>query len=224
VADGRVVAALRRSSRPPKAGAPLPAELATALAAQAGEALNAEATPDRWAVVLDALSFSPVRTSVKPVSIPETKPEELLVAVRKSAARLPAIATLFGVEADGSGTAGGRGRRVRPSGRPAGATGSGPRIPPPPAREEAAGDAPVSESVPMAAAEEARTEDASLVESVDVERMPTEDEGSATGVVSPPPPHHAAQPHVDVPTGDEPSLVEALDPEHVPVPEEPGEG
>ena len=133
VADGRIVGALRRSSRPPKAGAPLPSELATTMAAQAGEALTAEVTPDRWAVVLDALSFSPVRTSVTPASIPEDKPEELLVAVRKSAARLPAIAALFGIEPDAP-PSGGRSRRSpRPSGRrgPERASGS-PRIPPPP--------------------------------------------------------------------------------------------
>lgn len=127
--DGRVVAALRRSSRPPKAGAPLPAELAATLATQTGAALAADTPGDRWAVVLDALSFSPVRTSVTPAGVPEEPSEELLAAVRKSASRLPAIAALFGIEAEASPAPGGRTRRPRPGGRPEGAP---PRIPAPP--------------------------------------------------------------------------------------------
>lgn len=211
VADGRVVGALRRSSRPPKAGAPLPAELAAKLAAQAGEALSAEATADRWAVVLDALSFSPVRTSVTPAGVPEEKPEELLAAVRKSAARLPAIAALFGVEAEPAAAAA-RGRRPRPAGgRPGGApTPGGPRIPPPP-------------PLPTADAANAAEEE-SVVARVDVEHPPAPGEDPAAldqgGVVAPPEPHHAAQPHIDVPDAEEVALVDKLNPELAPAPED----
>ncbi len=125
VAGGRVVAALRRSSRPPKAGAPLPAELAATLATQTSEALNAEVTADRWAVLLDALSFSPVRTSVTPISVPEARPEELVTAVRRSASRLPVIAALFGLAPEPAPPIG-RTRRTRPAGRPIPPPGPGP--------------------------------------------------------------------------------------------------
>ena len=80
--DGRVVRALRLSSRPPKAGAPLPAELATRLADAASAALTADTMVDRWATVLDALSFSPVRLTVAPASKPETPSPELVAAIR----------------------------------------------------------------------------------------------------------------------------------------------
>ena len=191
VADGRVVGALRRSSRPPKAGAPLPAELAATLATQTSEALNAEVTPDRWAVVLDALSFSPVRTSVTPISVPEDRPEELLAAVRKSAARLPAIAALFGVEAETT-PVGTRGRRAgRPSGRSAPASATkpasvgGPRIPPPPTlgTDRPAAETPATET---AAAETPAAETAAADNPAEVvaEGAPAPDETTASAVAA----------------------------------------
>lgn len=99
LAGGRAVRALRVSSRPPKAGAPLPAELAAKLAEAATASLTPETGQDRYATVLDALAFSPVRTQVTPQGIPAEPSPELLAAVTKVSARLPQIAALFGVEA-----------------------------------------------------------------------------------------------------------------------------
>jgi hypothetical protein len=99
LADGRVVRALRLSSRPPKAGAPLPSDVTARLAQAAGAALTAETSTDRWAMVLEAVAFSPVRRSVEPASLPETPPPELLAAVRKYASRVPELAARLGVEA-----------------------------------------------------------------------------------------------------------------------------
>jgi hypothetical protein len=98
---GRVVRALRVSSRPPKAGAPLPPDLAGRLIAATNEALTAEATPDRWAAVLDALAFSPVRDRVIPASLPtgELHPD-LRATVARLATRLPKIAHIFEIAPD----------------------------------------------------------------------------------------------------------------------------
>ncbi|HYJ71396.1 MAG TPA: hypothetical protein VE265_02850, partial [Actinomycetota bacterium] len=52
VKAGRVVRALRLSSRPPKAGAPIPGDIATQLAEATAASLTEETTPDRWATVL----------------------------------------------------------------------------------------------------------------------------------------------------------------------------
>ncbi|MGH9184695.1 MAG: hypothetical protein ACRD0U_02590 [Acidimicrobiales bacterium] len=98
LADGRVVRALRLSSRPPKAGALLPPDLTGRLVAAASAALTADISADRWATVLDALSYSPVRRSVTPQSLPEPAGEELLGVVRKFASRLPDLAGKFGIE------------------------------------------------------------------------------------------------------------------------------
>ncbi len=117
--DGRVVRALRLSSRPPKAGSLLPHDLTDRLGSAAGAALTADASAERWATVLDAVAFSPVRRAVAPASVPEPPSEALLAAVRKLAARLPEIAARFGIEAE-AGTA----RPPRPPRRPP---------PPPPA-------------------------------------------------------------------------------------------
>jgi hypothetical protein len=98
---GRVVRALRVSSRPPKAGAPLPPDLAGRLVAATNEALTADATPDRWAAVLDALAFSPVRDRVIPASLPtgELHPD-LRATVARLATRLPKIAHIFEIAPD----------------------------------------------------------------------------------------------------------------------------
>jgi hypothetical protein len=96
--DGRVVRALRLSSRPPKAGDPLPADLATRLVEATNTALSSDTASDRWATVLDALSFSPVHLRVEPVSVPAEPDEALLTAVRAAAARVPQIAKRFGID------------------------------------------------------------------------------------------------------------------------------
>jgi hypothetical protein len=118
--DGRLVRALRVSSRPPKAGAPLPPELAERLTAAANEGLQGEISQQRLGVVLEAVAFSPVRQRVVLETIPAEPGEELLVTIRKVAHQLPEIAARFGVTAPA--------RRPRP---PGGAK-SRPEKPPPP--------------------------------------------------------------------------------------------
>jgi hypothetical protein len=98
ITDGRVVRALRLSSRPVKAGAPLPSDLASTLAGQASDALAPDVGQERWATVLDALAFSPVRGAVTPVGLPEQPRPELLDAVKRLADRLPTIAGLFSID------------------------------------------------------------------------------------------------------------------------------
>jgi hypothetical protein len=95
--DGRIVRALRLSSRPPKAGALLPADIAGQLAEQASAALTAEISVQRWGTVLEAVAFSPVRQRVAATSIPDSPPAELKSAVQKLADRIPVIASQFGV-------------------------------------------------------------------------------------------------------------------------------
>lgn len=94
----RVVRALRLSSRPPKAGVPLPKELGERLARAASESLTAETSPERWDTVLDALSFAPVRSAVKAASLPAEVSEELRASVMSVADRLPQIAEQFGID------------------------------------------------------------------------------------------------------------------------------
>ena len=100
---GRTVRALRVSSRPPKAGAPFPTELGNRLSAATSAALTAETPSDRFATVLDALAYSPVRSQVTPVGIPAEPTDALRAAVTKLASRIPAIAALFGIEAPAPG-------------------------------------------------------------------------------------------------------------------------
>lgn len=97
---GRIVRALRLSSRPPKAGAPLPAELATRLTDGAGAALTAEAAPERWVAVLDALAFAPVRDKVIPASLPKDLHADVQATIARLATRIPKIAHIFEVTPD----------------------------------------------------------------------------------------------------------------------------
>ncbi|MBW3627220.1 MAG: hypothetical protein KY412_06385, partial [Actinobacteria bacterium] len=94
--SGRVVRALRLSSRPPQPGDHLPPEVTTRLAEAAGAAMTADAGPERWATVLDAVAYSAVRRNVTPAGAPPEPGEELLALVRKHAGRVPGIAQLFG--------------------------------------------------------------------------------------------------------------------------------
>jgi hypothetical protein len=98
LADDRVVRALNLSSRPPKAGTPLPKDLADRLAQAAGEALNDQVGAKRWGTVLEALALSPVRQQVEPASIPSPASDELVEAVKRVSMQLPGIAAKFGVE------------------------------------------------------------------------------------------------------------------------------
>jgi len=108
IAEGRVVRALRHSSRPPKAGAPLPPDMAEKLAAGASASLTSEIAQDRWATVLDAVAFSPVKGLVVPEGRPAEPNDQLLAAVRKHASKVPAIAASFGVDAPAPRKKGGR--------------------------------------------------------------------------------------------------------------------
>jgi hypothetical protein len=113
---GRVVRALRLSSRPPKAGAPIPGDLANQLVEGAAAALTAETGQERWATVLDALAFSPIRRRVVPQSLPSKLSPELRTTVARLGTRLPEIAHIFAIEPEESG---GRSQRGRAPGRAA---------------------------------------------------------------------------------------------------------
>ncbi len=131
---GRFVRALRLSSRPPKAGTPLPPELATRLIAAVSEGLTPTVNQDLWAAALDALAFSPVRTKVVPAGRPETPSDALLDAARRVASRIPVVVELFGL--DPAEVAAAEKRRGR-GGRARGGAKKGKQTPRPPKDERA---------------------------------------------------------------------------------------
>ena len=95
--DGRIVRALRESSRPPDAGSRLPADLATALADAASSALTADTNPDRWAAVLEATLLSPVKRQVHPAALPADASADFTTMVGDATGHIPALAKLLGV-------------------------------------------------------------------------------------------------------------------------------
>jgi len=98
ISQDRIVRALRQSARPVKLGSPLPDGLVQLLVEGANKALADDVEPDRWATVLDAVAFSPVRQLVVPAGTPEEDDAEVTAAVTKLANRVPQIAALFGIE------------------------------------------------------------------------------------------------------------------------------
>jgi hypothetical protein len=185
VDEGRAVAALRLSSRPPKAGIPLPPPLAAKLTELVVAQLTPDTASDRYAAVLDALAFSPVRAQPVPAEIPSSPSPALIEAVKRLGDRIPQIAAAFGVEpappqrrAPGRG-AGGRGAGARgaggrgrsPGGRSSGGQGNtgatgagapastGPRVPPPPPMPQA--------SPPAATPDEPSTDDTAGASPID---------------------------------------------------------
>lgn len=146
IAEGRTVRALRLSSRPPKAGSPLPVDMAERLAAAASESLTSDVTSERWATVVDAVAFSPVRAQVTAQGIPAEPNDELLKAMKKLAGRVPQLAALYGIEAPAPKPRGrGRNRPAPP--------------PPPPATAPTAEAAPAPVEAAPAVAEGADEEE-----------------------------------------------------------------
>jgi hypothetical protein len=96
--EERVVRALRLSSRPPKAGSPLPPDIAETLTTQANEALGGDVSQQRLGIVLEAIAFSPIRPYVALAQIPAEPGKELLGVITKISDRIPEIAKQFGVE------------------------------------------------------------------------------------------------------------------------------
>jgi len=135
--EGRVVRALRVSSRAPEQGLRLPVELSAGLSSAVGEAMSPETAPDRWLALLEAVLASPVRRTIVPKGLPAGADEETLKTVRQAMPKVPALGALLG---------------EAPSTRP---------VPPPPPRRPPAPTpavAPAPAVAPVPAAPEAAVE------------------------------------------------------------------
>ncbi len=95
---GRVIRALRLSSQPPKAGVMFPPQLARRLGEAATASLVPEDSGERWAAVLEAAAFSPVRALVVPTTPPANVTDDLKKTALRLGPLLPQIAALLGVE------------------------------------------------------------------------------------------------------------------------------
>ena len=224
--DGRTVRALRLSSRPPKAGAPFPAELSSRLAGATNVALTAETGTERYATVLDALAYSPVRQAVVPQGIPAEPGDALLAAVRKLAGRVPKIAALFGVET--APPKAGRARGSRSGGRPVPAppkraAGAPAPIPPPPPVAPTGGLPTVAESAaaPVTVPDEVTADEPVTDEVTTPDEAPAAEPATAEPTVAVEAPTQEAAP--EEATADEPVPAEAPAPEE-PAPEGPVAG
>jgi hypothetical protein len=170
---GRVVRALRLSSRPPKAGVRFPPELAGRLAEATTAALTPDAASDRWAAVVEALAFSPVHAVVTPAAPPDAVSDELRAMVKGVAGAVPQIAALLGIEVPPPGS-----RPARP-----------PRLPRRPPKPAAASSEPRGGHVPA--------ESTRAVEQPAKVRTPAPDEPTAAvepAVDAEPEPAAAAEP------------------------------
>lgn len=96
--SGRFIRVLRLSSRPPKAGTPIPVDISSRLISVLTEKLTPELSQDLWAQTIDALAFSPVRSSVTITTRPAEPSAELIESVKRVGSRLPEIAVLFGFD------------------------------------------------------------------------------------------------------------------------------
>ncbi len=97
---GRIVAALKISAQPPKAGSRPAEEVRARLIALTLEQLSPESTPERWVIVLEALAFAPIHNEVVPVGVPARVSPELTATVQRLAPAIPRIAALFGIAVD----------------------------------------------------------------------------------------------------------------------------
>ncbi len=98
---GRIVAALKISAQPPKAGSRPADDVRARLIALTLEQLSPLSSSDRWVVVLEALAFAPIHNEVLPTAIPGQVSPELTATVQRLAPAIPRIAALFGITVDG---------------------------------------------------------------------------------------------------------------------------
>jgi hypothetical protein len=143
---GRVVRALRLSSRPPQPNESLPAETLTALGEAAGAAMTADIASDRWATLLDAVAYSPIRRNVVPAGAPAEPTDELLALVKKHATRVPSAAALFGIAVPAPTER----RAPKPRPKPAPPKASHPPLPPGPSGERRIPPPPRPSAAPVA--------------------------------------------------------------------------
>jgi hypothetical protein len=199
---GRVVRAVRLSSRPPDASARLEPELADRLAQAAGSTMSPDTSPDLWASLLEAVAESPIRRSVTPTGLPENAPPDLKRAAHQYSGSIPALAKMLGVtippppaparRRPQDRPAGNRPARRDPSTRPADRAGgastpdSGPdaEVRPPEAPEPADTPAPTDSAVPTHSAARAETvapsETAAPTEPAEATEAPPEAPAEAT--------------------------------------------
>jgi hypothetical protein len=109
-----------------------PPQLARRLGEAATQNLQPNDSGDRWAAVMEAAAFSPVRTLVAPTEPPSRISDELQKTARRLGPLLPQIASLLGVEVPADAPRPkplrpqnrrdqkGRGRRPNRGGAPAG--------------------------------------------------------------------------------------------------------
>ncbi len=195
---GRVVRALRLSSRPPKAGVRFPPELAGRLGQASLASLTADASSDRWIAVLEALAYSPVHATVVPPAPPAVVTDELRATVKRLASLVPDVAKLFGIEPPAPGA-----RTPRPGRRPPPRK---PERPPKPAAAPVAlteavtvePEAPAAEpAVPVAEPEPAATEAETTPEPPEAVAAPAPPEA----VAAPAPPEAVTAPEAAEATG-----------------------
>lgn len=96
--DGRLVRALRLSSRPPDPTTKLTPELLEQLSGAAGEAMAPDAPGDRWGTLLEAVLASPVRRTVKPAGLPAQASPALVSQAKQAVGRVPALSAMLGVD------------------------------------------------------------------------------------------------------------------------------
>ncbi|MEY4227763.1 MAG: hypothetical protein RLZ84_355, partial [Actinomycetota bacterium] len=66
----------------------------------ATSSLTADAPADRWIALLEAVAFSPVRSTVAPAAPAQIVTDELKATVQRLAVLIPQIAVLYGITAD----------------------------------------------------------------------------------------------------------------------------
>ncbi len=97
IAEGKIVRAVRLSSKLPDPGAKLSPELTAELLAATNIALSADTRPDVWASLIEAAADAPFRRSVEPVALPAKPGEALLATTAQASNRIPALLKLLGL-------------------------------------------------------------------------------------------------------------------------------
>ena len=148
----------------------MPSGRKTFTAEAASANLTADALPDRWVAVLEAVAFSPIRSQVVAAAAATQVSEELTATVKRLGALLPQIAALYGITVDAKAAqpkplrptrpaAPAKKKPAAPAAKPAAPAAAAPAEQAAPVEAPAAVEAPVETAAEVPAAGDAEPQD-----------------------------------------------------------------
>ena len=94
---GKLVRALRLTTKLPDTSAKIPAELQARIIAETNQGLSPATPADRWAALVEAAAEAPFRREIVPIGLPADASEALKETAAQASNRIPALLKVLGL-------------------------------------------------------------------------------------------------------------------------------